>query len=193
MQSMTQTSEGGGSGPETALMVARGLGWFSIGLGLAECLMPQTVSRAVGVQGKETVIQAFGVREILTGVGILMSRDPEPWLWGRVAGDVADLGVLSTGLQPDNPHRGGTKVALLAVGQVTAVDIACASALAHYRVRASRPAIDYGDRAGFPKSARAMRGVALADFDMPNEYRTPEALRSWVDGRPAVSGNVAAR
>ena len=27
------------------------------------------------------------VREIGTGIGILTSKDPSPWLWGRVAGD----------------------------------------------------------------------------------------------------------
>ena len=47
--------------------VARGLGWFSIGLGLAECLMPRTMSRVVGLEGKENVLRAFGVREITSG------------------------------------------------------------------------------------------------------------------------------
>ena len=69
-------------------------GWFSIGLGLAECLMPRTMARAVGLEGKENLLRAFGMREIATGVGLLMSRDPEPWVWGRVAGDALDLGAL---------------------------------------------------------------------------------------------------
>jgi len=32
--------------------LARGLGWFSIGLGLAEVLAPRTLTRALGLDGQ---------------------------------------------------------------------------------------------------------------------------------------------
>ena len=161
--------------------VARGLGWFSIGLGLAESLMPQTMARAVGLQGKENLLRAFGLREIATGVGLLMARDPEPWVWGRVAGDALDLGALTAGLRNDNPHRLGTAVAMLAVAQVSAVDVACAKALASHREQAENEwrYIDYRDRRGFDKPAHEMRGAALRDFSTPDDYRIPQALRPW--------------
>jgi len=161
--------------------VARGLGWFSIGLGLAECLMPQTMARAIGLEGKENLLRAFGVREIASGVGLLTARDPEPWVWGRVAGDALDLGALSIGLRSDNPHRLGTAMAMLAVAQVTAVDVACAKALGHHRRQAENEwrYIDYRDRRGFEKPPMEMRGAALSDFRTPDEYRIPLALRPW--------------
>ena len=161
--------------------VARGLGWFSIGLGLAECLMPRTMSRVVGLEGKENVLRAFGVREITSGIGLLVAQDPEPWVWGRVAGDAVDLGALSAGLRRDNPHRTGTVAAMLAVAQVAAVDVACAKALGRYREAAvSEPVyIDYGDRRGFDRPAGEMRGAALRDFRTPDEYRIPKALQPW--------------
>jgi hypothetical protein len=163
--------------------VAQGLGWFSIGLGLAECLMPRTMARAVGLEGKENVLRAFGVREIASGLGILLARDPEPWVWSRVAGDAVDLGALSAGLRGDNPHRMASAVAMLAVAQVAAVDVACAKALTAYRRQEADELryLDYRDRRGFDRPANEMRGAALTDFSTPDEYRIPKALQPWED------------
>ena len=124
-------------------------------------------------------MRAFGLREILSGVGILMARDPEPWIWSRVVGDAMDLAALSAGLRRDNPRSTGSIVATLAVAQVTVVDYACASALAGYRNEAERPRINYSGRSGFARDVEAMRGAALSDFEIPGEYRIPEALRPW--------------
>lgn len=179
MQALTDLLASDGHGKRPAQSVARGLGWFSIGLGLAECVMPRTISRAAGLGGKEDLVRAFGIREVLNGVGILMARDPEPWIWGRVAGDALDLGALSAGMRRDNPQLVGNLVATLAVAQVTALDYACATALASYRNQASAPRIDYRGRSGFRKSADEMRGAALADFETPRDFRIPEALRPW--------------
>lgn len=180
MHVLSPSMKSGRHGQLPAHTVARGLGWFSIGLGLAECLMPQTMTRAVGLTGKEDLLRGFGLREIATGIGILSSKDPQPWIWGRVAGDVLDLGALSAGLHRDNPHRLGTVAAMLAVAQVTAIDIACARALEAGRGQQAR-LIDYSDRSGFRSAPDQMRGAALSDFEMPADYRTPEALRPWQD------------
>src|SRR5256885_2280475 len=81
-------------GARTARSVARGLGWFSIGLGLAELLLPRVVARAVGMPGRERTVQAYGLREIATGIALLKARDPTPWLLARVGGDALDLATL---------------------------------------------------------------------------------------------------
>jgi hypothetical protein len=44
--------------------LARGLGWFSIALGAAEVFAPQTLTRAIGMQGSESLVQAYGAREM---------------------------------------------------------------------------------------------------------------------------------
>ena len=103
--------------------VARGLGWFGIGLGLAELFAPKAVARATGLQGRERLLQVFGAREIASGVLILAADDPASWLWARVAGDGLDGGVLAAGLAPSNPHRGRTLLATLAVAPVVALDL----------------------------------------------------------------------
>jgi hypothetical protein len=58
---------------EYAHSMARGLGWFSIGLGLTEVLAPRALTRGLGMEGNEQLVQAYGLREIATGIGILSS------------------------------------------------------------------------------------------------------------------------
>jgi len=90
---------------EYAHSMARGLGWFSIGLGLAEVLAPRALTRGLGMEGNEQLVQAYGLREIATGIGILSSDQPAPWIWGRVGGDALDMATLAGGLQPDNRRK----------------------------------------------------------------------------------------
>jgi hypothetical protein len=98
-----------------AFDLAYGLGWFSIGLGLAELLAPGRLAHAIGMEGSESVLQAYGLREIGTGIAILASDNPAPWIWARVAGDALDLATLATGLSGDNPRRENVGIAMGAV------------------------------------------------------------------------------
>ena len=166
--------------PETAHSMARGLGWFSIGLGLAELLAPRALTRGLGMEGNEQIVQAYGVREIATGIGILSSNHPAPWIWGRVGGDALDIATLAAGLQQDNPKKDNVELALVAVAGVTALDVVCGTSLARRLSppRRRRSAIDYHRRTGFPKPAHQMRGAAR-DFEVPRDMRTPEALRPF--------------
>ncbi len=52
------------------------LGVVSIGLGLAELLAPRAVGRAIGVGDHPAIMRMVGVREIVTGLGILSERAP---------------------------------------------------------------------------------------------------------------------
>jgi hypothetical protein len=110
--------------------VADGLGWFSIALGAAELLAPQSLDRELGVGEHETLTRLYGLREIGVGAGILLSRDPTPWLWARVAGDVLDLASLAPALGSDNPQRHIAATAAGSVALITAVDALAAMASA---------------------------------------------------------------
>jgi hypothetical protein len=109
--------------------LANFLGWFSLGLGAAELVAPDALERWLGVEGRRALVQAYGVREIGTGIGILTERRPAEWVWGRVAGDVLDLGTLATALTPDNPRKRNVLLAMGAVAGVMALDILCAKQL----------------------------------------------------------------
>lgn len=143
--------------------LAKSLGWFSIGLGLAELLAAKTLCRAIGLEGRERIIRAYGVRELATGAAILTSHDPTPWIWGRAGGDALDLATLASGSTEDlNGSKAGLGLAIVAVTGVALLDLYCASNLsAEKRIGESiSPAFDYGDRSGFPRPTSAMRGAA---------------------------------
>jgi hypothetical protein len=110
-------------------VLAKALGWFSIGLGLYEVLAPRHLARTLGMEDKTGIIQAYGVREIATGAGILANRRPAEWVWGRVAGDALDLATLAPGLDGGNPKRGNVAIAIGAVAGVALLDVLCASEL----------------------------------------------------------------
>src|SRR5918993_2479955 len=136
MRSREMQSEYGGmntalqrSGSSSAQAVARGLGWFSIALGMAEVAAPRTLARALGMEGQEQLLRAYGLREIATGAAILASQIPQPWVWGRVAGDALDLATLGAGYRDGNPKANNLAMAMAAVAGVTAADVWCARAL----------------------------------------------------------------
>lgn len=177
MRNDTRTDRGDSS----AHALAHGLGWFSIGLGIAELLAPHGLARFLGMEGRAELIRAYGAREIVTGVGIISQRDPEPWMWGRVGGDVLDLGTLALGLGRDNPQRGNVALALATVAGVTALDVYCAQGLSRDQEAPPLPIWDYSARSGMPRAPEDMRGVAR-DTPVPNDMRVPEAMRPYASG-----------
>ncbi|MGH7510473.1 MAG: SRPBCC family protein [Gemmatimonadales bacterium] len=105
--------------------LARGLGWLSIGLGLAQIGAPRAVTRLIGVPDDEDnrkTMFAIGLREITSGVGILAGR-PAGWLWSRVGGDVMDLALLGKALRSDDADRTRVAAATAAVLGVTLLDL----------------------------------------------------------------------
>jgi hypothetical protein len=151
--------------------LAQALGWFSIGLGLAELLAPRAMGRATGLRRGRGLLQAYGVREIATGVALLAAKNPTPWLWARVAGDALDLGTLAS---RGRPRETTTLAALAAVAGVAMLDVAAARRSAQPARRAVR---DYSGRSGLPRSVQEMRGAAREDFQPPADMVTPAPMR----------------
>lgn len=149
---------------------SRALGWFSIGLGLAELVAARPLARAVGLPRRADLLRAYGLRELATGAALLSARDTRPWMWVRVTGDALDLATLAAGV----PHRPvGAAVALGAVAGVAALDLACAQALS---APPKQVPADYRGRSGFPLPVAEMRGAAIGDFEPPRDMLTPRAL-----------------
>jgi hypothetical protein len=111
------------------MRVARGLGWFSVGLGFTEVVMGRRLGRALGMEDKSWLLRAFGVREIATGVAILAMDQPTAGVWARVAGDALDLAALRSGFTNDNPNKQNLAVAVVTVAGITALDYWCAKRL----------------------------------------------------------------
>src|SRR2546421_10646293 len=107
------------------------------------------------MRGSEGLLATYGLREIGNGIGILVSDNPKPWIWGRVGGDALDIGTLATGLTDKNPHKENVGLALAAVAGVTVLDVICAQALGGNGARTPRSIWDYGNRRGMPRPAEA--------------------------------------
>ena len=132
--------------------IAAGVGWFGIGLGLFQLIAPRTLARGIGLEAPSTswrgarrmtpeqlqrllpesrrgnpvhslIIRGLGIREILSGVGILARPRPAPWLWSRFVGDLMGLSLLGLALNSSRTNRTRLAIATAAVTGVTALDV----------------------------------------------------------------------
>src|SRR5919202_1327468 len=111
---------------------ANGLGWFSVGLGLAQIVSPGGVARLIGVDddaSNRNLMRLMGMREFATGLGILARQRPAGWVKARVAGDVLDLALLGAALRSDDTQKARVAVATAAVAGVTVLDVLCSQRL----------------------------------------------------------------
>jgi uncharacterized membrane protein len=111
------------SAPDQRDGMAKALGWFSVGLGLAELVAPRAVSRMTGLNTSPILVRAVGLREIASGVGILNNRNPTGWLWSRVVGDAMDLALWGNAARSSGMQGRRAIVAAVAVAGVTALDV----------------------------------------------------------------------
>ena len=119
--------------------LARNLGYLSFVLGAGALLAPRTLARLIGVREHAVLMRAIGLREILSGVGILGARRPAGWMKSRVAGDAMDLTLLGVGLRAGNPQRGRTIAAVAAVAGIMALDMLASRQLSRGRPRSVAP------------------------------------------------------
>jgi uncharacterized membrane protein len=152
---------------EEAERVARGLGWLSIGLGLAQIAAPGRVTRMIGVgddEANRNTMVAIGARELASGVGILARERPAGPVWSRVGGDLMDLALLGRALRSHNGQRNRLTAATAAVVGLTILDVLAGQSLA--RASATRP------------PARRPRGIQIRKaitIDRPRD----EVYRFW--------------
>jgi uncharacterized membrane protein len=110
--------------------LASGMGWFGIGLGLAELLVPRRFARTIGVPYQHHhLIRAMGIREIANGLGILVWPSRSTGVWARVAGDMIDLACLGAAFTSARANRSRLATTAAAVVGTTALDLLCAQQL----------------------------------------------------------------
>jgi hypothetical protein len=155
---MTSDFRGAPANPfPSARRVAQGLGLFSIALGAVELLAPRRLSQWLGLRSDPRVVQAYGAREMATGLAILgRPNDPGPFVWARVAGDALDLANLAA-VASGSRARGRLGFAIAAIIGVTVIDVLCAQSLSARQSRRG-PVRDYSGRSGLPDVPDRMRG-----------------------------------
>jgi len=113
-----------------AKRLAKGLGWFSIGLGLSELLAPKAIAKISGVSNAHTgLIRLYGLREVAAGITIFSQTNPAAGVWSRVAGDALDLASLGKAFASPDANKGRVAFATANVLAVTALDLVAASQL----------------------------------------------------------------
>jgi uncharacterized membrane protein len=114
----------------SAEQIARGLGWFSLVLGIPPVTAPEGFARFIGAPDSEesrTILRTVvGMRELAAGVGILTRPRPAGWLWARVAGDAMDLALLGMAFTSRGAKRDRLAMATVGVVGVTVLDVYCA-------------------------------------------------------------------
>lgn len=159
---------------------ARLLGWFSLGLGLAELVAPKRITEAIGLEGKEGLVRAYGAREVAAGMTSL-AVEADVGVWSRVAGDLVDIGTIAYAMRDaDDRQKRNAGYALAAVVGITLLDAFVASQLTRQRSRSRGETRDYSDRSGFPGGVAQARGAAN-DFETPPDYRAAP-LQASVSG-----------
>jgi uncharacterized membrane protein len=104
--------------------MTKALGWFSVGLGVAQLLAPRAFAKMTGVGNKPILIRAMGLREMTSGIGLLYDRHPQRWRWSRVVGDAMDLTVLGNAVQSSpRSERRRAAIASAAVAGVAVMDL----------------------------------------------------------------------
>jgi hypothetical protein len=153
--------------------VGRALGWASFGLGALELFAPKTVTRWLGMEGREGLVRAYGVREFGAGV-MCLSTNSDYGAFNRAAGDVLDLATLATAYKDDNPKKRNVGIAMAAVAAIGVIDAAAGWAIRDLHKRKG-PVKDFSDRTGFPKGIAYSRGKAAGGT--PADYKAvPKAV-----------------
>jgi len=168
----------GANGISNEEKLARGLGWFSIGLGLAAIAAPRGLARMIGIRSHSGLLRLLGFREIATGIGILSQRKPAGWLWGRVAGDAMDLSLLGGALAARSSQRGKVAAAAAAVAGVTALDV-----FASRRVSGGDQGIHVEKTIVINKPAAELYGFWRNFEDFPNFMNHVKSVRKIGDRR----------
>jgi uncharacterized membrane protein len=161
-----------------ARRLARGLGWFSLGLGAAQIAAPGRVAQLIGVRDQleiRATMRAAGVREIAHGVGLLSRSRPVGWAWSRVAGDAMDLTLLGKAMSSNDNDRRRVAAATAAVSGITVIDLVDSTAL----TRSTDGAVEGGVRAKAAITVnRPVEEVYLFWHDFENLPRFMSHLQS---------------
>lgn len=107
----------------------RGLAALSVALGLTEVFAAKAIARRLGVPRRTGIIRAFGVRELVSGAGLIARPRASGNAWGRVAGDVLDLAALAAVLRTPGTRKQAAWGGVAFVAWALAADVLAGTAM----------------------------------------------------------------
>lgn len=116
--------------PVSTNLLARALGGVALGLGAAQLVAPRHVAKVIGLRPSTMclgTLRLLGLRESMSGLGVLRGRHSSGWLGWRLAGDALDAGLLLGAMRGRRGlfrrrRAGRLGLTLAAVGGVAALD-----------------------------------------------------------------------
>ncbi|AKJ01783.1 hypothetical protein ATI61_103498 [Archangium gephyra] len=154
------------------------LGWVSLGIGLTELTFPEGLCRVIGVSKRHAgLMRVFGLREIASGLGLLLQPHRREWVWARVAGDALDLSLLGAALRLPLSNKGWLGAITTAATGVTLVDLfAAVKTWRSPRRPAGTVTPSLGMDLGSSAPAESWRGSGLAEDMGANPRRDDDSL-----------------
>lgn len=106
--------------------LALGIGCYSIAVAVLELLSPKTVNQTVGLNDDtkhRNLVRIRGLRELISGVGIVAAQKPAAFLWSRVAGDLLDFVLVGKSLTSSHNQRQKLMIATAVFSGVALIDV----------------------------------------------------------------------
>lgn len=198
---MSNPSESLGPSGQRDARIAEGLGWFSLGLGVAQLLAPGALNRLAGIHDDAAarVAQRFvGVREVGAFAAIMIDR-PRPALplWSRVGGDLMDLALLARAWEHKRESAPRLALTIASIAGVTGLDTYAAIRHTEAKRRREPKVEDEGKTpGGGPVQVKAAVTIRKSRAEVEPAWRTFEAdggLSGWrSDAAEAEEGDGAA-
>ncbi|WP_375771903.1 hypothetical protein NR798_13785 [Archangium gephyra] len=151
---------------------------MSLGIGLTELTFPKGLCRVMGVSRRHAgLMRFFGLREVASGLGLLLQPHRREWFWARVAGDVLDLSLLAVAFRLPRANRGWLGAITAAATGLTLVDVfAAAGTWRSPRLHAGKVTPSLGMDAASGGPAESWRGSGLAEDVGASPHHSEDGL-----------------
>jgi hypothetical protein len=159
------------------------LGWASVGIGLAELTFPERLSRVLGAPRRSgrMLMRSLGLREVASGLGLLLQPHRREWLWTRLVGDALDLTLLAVSFRQPRANKFWQGAITAGALGWTLVDVYAAVKRNAPLLRSGAVTPSLGMDAGSSGPAESWRGSGLAEDvgvnDRRGEESEPEEVR----------------
>jgi hypothetical protein len=139
------------------------LGWVGLGIGVTELTFPERICRVLGAPRRSGLMRVLGLRELASGLGLLLQPHRREWVWARVAGDAIDLALLAVTFRLPRADKAWLGAITAAVAGVTLVDLYAAAKQNPPVLRSGAVEPSLGMEVGSSGPAESWRGSGLAE------------------------------
>ena len=109
--------------------MALGVGWISLGIGLALTLAPRRSATLLGWENRENLARVIGAADLIVGTGLLVDQSRSRWMLARAFLNVVLAGSYGSVLAGGTARRRRAGVGLIAMAVLTVVDYSLARRL----------------------------------------------------------------